>query len=378
MEVIKYFAKIDDKELGAFNMQELFLLPNLNEETPIWQKDFDNWKPLKETDLYEQFLRFRKEEQVKRSKEKKHERHIKYGVFGLIFLVLVFGIFVFNAEKSITNYQQGVEAATPYSDDENQNLETDSINKLDRIKNKIVKLNNCSKKHEKLGLEENLDSIISYFSFPLPIYFNKTNLTKDEFKKLFKSSYSKHSVQYLEIDSIIPSARISDINLYQIIPSSYKWRAEVYGTFYYKSDNSEKKSRKVHDVYFFDENEEITGVVKDNTKSELVEVENSTLINFDEPITKYVFVVMKVVEEDPFEQDVIYRYKTKYVISDILEINDSKWNEEFKYRLLDEASNQYRKSPNRHVDKGRINSKNVEVFSSYISASKSREKYLSE
>lgn len=263
MDVLKFFAKIDEKEIGALSLKELFLLPELNENTPIWHKGLENWKPFSETEIYSQYLTYLKEEQEKVKQEKQNDKMVRNLIFGVLaILIALISFVIYQSNKIKPTKEVMVEAAEAYPEEEPQ-TETDEnslLSKFNRIEVKIETLNRCSK-------NEDLGCIAYYFSFPLSSYYNKSNLTEIEFINLFKSSFQKYSYQELKIDSIKPSLVMSNVDFDPNTKHTSKLQADVYGTFYYQTENSEIKLRNVHDIYYFNENEQIIGVSSVNAKN---------------------------------------------------------------------------------------------------------------
>lgn len=260
METIKYFARIDGEELGAFSLKELIQLPQINSDTLIWHKGLDKWVQLKETDIYSQFLNCQKQKEEQRIKDDKNEKKIRYAVFGLILLVVTLFLYtIFKSQNSKNIDLKEVEAVKTYDNENESSTKANAntlLDKFSRIEKKIKELNRCSK-------DENINCVVSHFSFPLYSYFNKSNLSKSDLEELFKSSFNNLTYQELKIDSIKPSMVISNVDFDPTTKHSVKLKADVYGVFYYQLDNSEVQSRKVHDVYYFDENENIISVLKE-------------------------------------------------------------------------------------------------------------------
>jgi hypothetical protein len=75
-----------------------------------------------------------------------------------------------------------------------------------------------------------------------------------------------------------------------------------------------------------------------------------------------------VIEDHTFEKESIY-YTTQ--------VNQlSNYNDNVKYRLLDEVVANYKKSPSGMLYKGSIKKRNIYLFDTYEQASKAREKYI--
>lgn len=91
-------------------------------------------------------------------------------------------------------------------------------------------------------------------------------------------------------------------------------------------------------------------------------------INLANNSTKYYFVVLRVTE------DHITTKEPLNYTSVINEINE--YNETIKYKILDEISYQYKRSPAGIAWKGSINDRQIYIYSTYEEASKEREKYF--
>lgn len=83
---------------------------------------------------------------------------------------------------------------------------------------------------------------------------------------------------------------------------------------------------------------------------------------------QYYFIVLEVIEDHTFEKESFY-YTTQ--------VNQlSNYNDNIKYRLLDEVVSDYKKSPSGMVYKGSVKKRNIYLFDTYEQASKAREKYI--
>ena len=83
---------------------------------------------------------------------------------------------------------------------------------------------------------------------------------------------------------------------------------------------------------------------------------------------QYYFIVLEI-EEYHFPNNEKYFYTTQ--------VNQlSNYNDNVKYKLLDEVVSNYKNSINAIVHKGSVNKRNIFLFDSYEQASKAREKYI--
>ena len=83
---------------------------------------------------------------------------------------------------------------------------------------------------------------------------------------------------------------------------------------------------------------------------------------------QYYFIVLEVIEDHVFEKENFY-YTTQ--------VNQlSNYNENVKYRLLDEVVTEYKRSPSGIAYKGNVKKRNIYLFDTYEQASKAREKYI--
>jgi hypothetical protein len=100
------------------------------------------------------------------------------------------------------------------------------------------------------------------------------------------------------------------------------------------------------------------------TNTSTKETEQSTPFNG----TQYFFMVLEVVE------DHIYEKRKMYYTSRVNEI--SNYDDNIKYRLLDEFVSVYKNSADGMVYKGNVKKRNVHLYNSYEEASRAREKYI--
>lgn len=83
---------------------------------------------------------------------------------------------------------------------------------------------------------------------------------------------------------------------------------------------------------------------------------------------QYYFIVLEVIEKHYPNNEQFY-YTTQ--------VNQlSNYNDNIKYRLLDEVVTQYKNSPSGMVYKGNVKKRDIFLFNSYEEASKAREKYI--
>lgn len=92
--------------------------------------------------------------------------------------------------------------------------------------------------------------------------------------------------------------------------------------------------------------------------------------NTQEPIilTQYYFVVLNIVEDHVFEK------KKSFYVTSINEL--SYYNDEIKYKILDDVVMQYKSSPSGIAYNGSIKKREIFTFFSYEEASKAREEYI--
>ena len=85
--------------------------------------------------------------------------------------------------------------------------------------------------------------------------------------------------------------------------------------------------------------------------------------------SQYYFIVLQVSEERFSEGEQHF-----YFVTQINEIMD--YNENLKYKLLDDVVLTYKNSSNASLFNGSVKKRNIYLFSSYQEASKAREKYV--
>ena len=101
---------------------------------------------------------------------------------------------------------------------------------------------------------ENLDCILSKYSYPLYTYFNFSNLSRQDLKEVYNSSFDKLEYHKLKVDSIKPQMVASNIDFDPNTNHSIRLKGEVFGTFIFKTKGSQKNNKKkIHDVYYFDD-----------------------------------------------------------------------------------------------------------------------------
>lgn len=104
---------------------------------------------------------------------------------------------------------------------------------------------------------------------------------------------------------------------------------------------------------------------KSNSNNDNSSFENGNSSSF---ATQYYFIVLEVVENHVMDKRKLF-YTTQ--VSQI-----SNYNENVKYRLLDEVVSSYKNSPSARVYDGDVKKRNIYLFSSYEEASIAREKYI--
>ncbi len=85
-------------------------------------------------------------------------------------------------------------------------------------------------------------------------------------------------------------------------------------------------------------------------------------------ITQYYFVVLDIVEDHVFEK------KKSFYVTSINEL--TYYNDEIKYKILDDVVMQYKSSPSGIAYNGSIKKREIFTFFSYEEASKAREEYI--
>ncbi|MCB9202184.1 MAG: DUF4339 domain-containing protein [Flavobacteriales bacterium] len=305
MEVIKYWAKIDGKELGSFHLQELFSIPELDKETFIWYKGLEEWKPLMESEIYGQFLTYKREENELKEKQRRKRRFWK--IFWIVILTL---LFLFIAFIGYGIYE-------------------------------VTKEGGVAERMEKLSKEQDINS-------------PKTDINQ--------------TTDSVQIDSLKGIDRTANyVSLVLSTPIGKK-QTIIW-------DNQQVHIERISKTNFIIDGADVS--YSDEVVNSYEKLQNSDTANEIKNTTKYVFVVLEVRESDPFEPDIMKkRFYEKVLVSDILEFENSEWNDNTKYKLLDRYSNDYRSNVRREHDGGNIKNKEVKIFDEYSEASIEREKYL--
>ena len=109
--------------------------------------------------------------------------------------------------------------------------------------------------------------------------------------------------------------------------------------------------------------------LEETQKSEpVINTPNSYNEDYSNYSGQYYFVVLEVTEDHIVEKQNLY-YTTQ-----VNQLNN--YNDNVKYRLLDEVVTNYKKSPSGMAYKGNVKKRNIYLFDSYEQASKAREKYI--